>query len=81
MLNITNAAVIGLGDVNPKFSDLKAKLDLRGQRKNATVEEILPTLADEDFLMQSFVASICQFLVMYATAGRITKLWWRQYQP
>lgn len=59
MLSITNAAVIGLGDDNPKFSDLKAKLDLQGKHKNATVKEILPTPEDEDFLMESFVASIC----------------------
>jgi len=65
MLNITNAAVIGLSNVDPSFTDLRAKLDLRGKRINATVEDILPTPANEDHLMASFTASIAQFLVSY----------------
>jgi hypothetical protein len=65
MLNVTNAAVIGLTNVDPNFTNLKAKLDLRGKRINATVEDILPTSADEDHLMASFTASIAQFLVSY----------------
>jgi hypothetical protein len=65
MLNITNAAVIGLSNIDPSFADLKAKLDLRGKRINTTVEDILPTPADEDHLMASFTASIAQFLVSY----------------
>jgi hypothetical protein len=65
MLNITNAAVIGLSNIDPSFVDLKTKLDLRGKRVNTTVEDILPTPADEDHLMASFTASITQFLVSY----------------
>ena len=65
MLNITNAAVIRLSNVDPGFADLKAKLDLRRKRINATVEDILPTPSDEDHLMASFTASITQFLVSY----------------
>jgi len=65
MLNITNAAVIGLSNVDPSFTDLQAKLDLQGKCINATVEDILPTPANKDHLMASFMASIAQFLVLY----------------
>jgi hypothetical protein len=42
MLNVTNAAVIGLTNVDLNFTNLKAKLDFRGKRINATGEDILP---------------------------------------
>ena len=51
MLNVTNAAIIGLLDVDADFDDLDSKLDLRGKQINATVEDIIPTQADDEHMM------------------------------
>jgi hypothetical protein len=65
MLNVTNAAIISLSDVDAGFDDLKSKLDLRGKQINATVEDIIPMQADNEHMMASFQATIAQLLVMY----------------
>jgi hypothetical protein len=65
MLNVTNAAIIGLSNVDDGFDDLKSKLDLRGKRINATVEDIIPTQADDEHMITSFQATIAQLLVSY----------------
>jgi hypothetical protein len=65
ILNVTNAAIIGLSNVDAGFDNLKSKLDLRGKRIKATVEDIMPTRADDEHMMGSFVAIIAQLLVAY----------------
>jgi hypothetical protein len=65
MLNVTNAAVIGLSNVEPGFDNLKSKFDLRGKQINAMVTDILPTQDDDKFMMASFMATIAQLLTSY----------------
>jgi hypothetical protein len=65
ILNVTNAAIIGLTKIDAGFDDLKSKLDLRGKRVNATVGDIIPTQADDEHMMTLFVATITQLLVSY----------------
>jgi hypothetical protein len=65
MLNVTNAVVISLSNVEPGFDDLKSKLDLYGKRANATVEDILPTQEDDERMVLAFTAIIVQLLVSY----------------
>ena len=65
ILNVTNAAIIGLSNVDAGFDNLQSRLDLHRKRINATVEDILPTQADDEHMMASFEATIAQLLVSY----------------
>ncbi|KAJ7474784.1 hypothetical protein FB451DRAFT_1464823 [Mycena latifolia] len=65
MIHATNVALFALEDVPPEAQDLKSKLDLRGQRKKATVEDILPTNDDDAHMEQSFIALIAEIIVLY----------------
>ncbi|KAJ7145300.1 hypothetical protein C8R43DRAFT_1129975 [Mycena crocata] len=65
MIHATNVALFALKDVDPKAEDLQAKLDLRGERKRATVEDILPTNDDDVHMEQSFTALIAEIIVLY----------------
>jgi hypothetical protein len=42
ILNVTNAAVIGLSNVEDSFDNLKSKLNLCGKSAQATINDILP---------------------------------------
>ncbi|KAJ7463567.1 hypothetical protein FB451DRAFT_1562055 [Mycena latifolia] len=65
MIHATNVALFALEDVPPEAQDLKSKLNLRGQRKKATVEDILPTNDDDAHMAQSFIALIAEIIVLY----------------
>jgi len=65
ILNVTNAAVIGLSNVEDGFDNLKSKLDLRGKRAQATINDILPTREDDERMMDAFAALIARLLVAY----------------
>lgn len=66
MINATNCAIIGLNDMEPLTEeDLKAQLSLRGNRKNATIADILPTKEDDDHMTAEFIALVAETLVLY----------------
>ncbi|KAJ7170299.1 hypothetical protein C8R43DRAFT_944818 [Mycena crocata] len=65
IIHATNVALSALKDVDPKAEDLQAKLDLRGEHKWATVEDILPTTDDDVHMEQSFTALIAEMIVLY----------------
>jgi hypothetical protein len=65
MIHATNVAFFALRDVDPTAEDLQSKLDLRGQRKKATVEDILPTNDDDNHMEQSFIALIAEMITLY----------------
>jgi hypothetical protein len=65
MIHATNVAFFALKNVDPAAEDLKAKLDLRGERKKATVEDILPTPEDDEHMELSFIALIAEIIVLY----------------
>lgn len=65
MIHATNVALFALKDVDPAAQDLKPKLALRGQRKRATVEDILPTNDDDEHMERSFIALIAEIIVLY----------------
>ncbi|KAJ7670670.1 hypothetical protein DFH06DRAFT_1369657 [Mycena polygramma] len=65
MIHATNVAFFALEGVDPAAENLKSKLDLRGERRHATVEDILPTNDDDDHMERSFIALIAEILVLY----------------
>ncbi|KAJ7817124.1 hypothetical protein B0H14DRAFT_2602244 [Mycena olivaceomarginata] len=65
MIHATNIALFALEGVDPAAEDLESKLKLRGERKRATVEDILPTADDDAHIEQSFNALIAEIIVLY----------------
>ncbi|KAJ7648633.1 hypothetical protein DFH06DRAFT_1095419 [Mycena polygramma] len=65
MIHATNVAFFALDGVDLAAENLKSKLDMRGGRRRATVEDILPTNDDDDHMEQSFIALIAEILVLY----------------
>ncbi|KAJ6500254.1 hypothetical protein DFH09DRAFT_1289841 [Mycena vulgaris] len=65
MIHATNVALFALQNVDPTAQDLKPKLNLRGGRRKATVEEILATNEDDAHMEESFIALIAEMVVLY----------------
>ncbi|KAJ8089759.1 hypothetical protein PM082_018335 [Marasmius tenuissimus] len=68
MLNITNVAAVGLDDSGidvAEAKNLKAYLELRGQRANAKPSDIFPTNDDHVHLSASFI-QLLEIMVMHS---------------
>ncbi|KAJ7195376.1 hypothetical protein GGX14DRAFT_575693 [Mycena pura] len=65
MIHATNVAFFALDGIDLAAENLKSKLDLRGERRHATVEDILPTNDDDTHMEQSFIALIAEILILY----------------
>jgi len=66
MIHATNCAVIAIDEEDKEVTeaeDLKAKLDLRGSRVNATFEDIVPDKSDDEHLAKAFPTLIADMLV------------------
>ncbi|KAJ6614366.1 hypothetical protein B0H10DRAFT_1950737 [Mycena sp. CBHHK59/15] len=70
MIHATNFALFALEGIDPAAQDLKPKLDMCGEHKKATVEDILPTNDDDAHLEQSFIALIAEMIVLYCPGSR-----------
>ncbi|KAL0563192.1 hypothetical protein V5O48_018884 [Marasmius crinis-equi] len=69
MLNITNVAVVGLDNKDidvAEAKNLKAYLDLLGQRAKANPSDIFPTRDDDKHLLASFIQLILKIMVMHS---------------
>ncbi|KAJ8087846.1 hypothetical protein PM082_006699 [Marasmius tenuissimus] len=69
MLNITNVAAVGLDDSGidvAEAKNLKAYLELRGQRANAKPSDIFPTNDDHVHLSASFIQLILEIMIMHS---------------
>jgi hypothetical protein len=66
MINATNVAIIGLNGVEELTpADLEDMLRLRGERKNATAQDILPTPQDDEIVRKTFAALIAEMIVEF----------------
>ncbi|KII82757.1 hypothetical protein PLICRDRAFT_181073 [Plicaturopsis crispa FD-325 SS-3] len=70
MIHATNAAVIGLSGVDAAAENLKEKLDLRGKRSAATIEDILPTREDDAHMRKAFTGLIADMLIRYCPGNQ-----------
>ncbi|KAJ6630735.1 hypothetical protein B0H10DRAFT_1938899 [Mycena sp. CBHHK59/15] len=70
MIHATNVTLFALEGIDPAAQDLKPKPDMCGERKKATVEEILPTNDDDTHMEQSFIALIAKMIVVYCPGSR-----------
>jgi len=74
MIHATNSAIIALTETAEKellaAENLAAKLARRGQRVNATIEDILPTREDDAQMASAFQAPIAEMLVRYCPGAK-----------
>lgn len=76
MIHATNCAVIAIDEEEEEVKeaeDLKAKLDLRGKRVNATFKDIAPDKSDDEHLAKAFPALIADMLVRYSPESKTWK--------
>ncbi|KAJ7233439.1 hypothetical protein C8J57DRAFT_1090569 [Mycena rebaudengoi] len=65
MINATNVALFAIEGVDTSADNLGNKLEMRGRRKTATVEDILPSNEDDTNLEQSFHSLVMELTVLY----------------
>lgn len=65
MIHATNAAVISLPGIDQAAEDLKSKLNNRGQRAQATGEDILPNVEDQEKIYGSYVGLVMHMILLY----------------
>jgi len=76
MIHATNCAVIAIDEEDvdvQEAEDLKAKLDLRGKRVNASFKDIMPDKSDDEHLAKAFPALIAEMLVRYSPESKTWK--------
>jgi len=73
MLNVTNAAILRLDDIDfdhDEAKNLKARLDLRGKRSEATANDLKPTVEDASHMEASFTQAILEIIVRYTPGAQ-----------
>ena len=73
MIHATNCTIIAIDEDDldiKEAEDLKAKLDLRGKRVNATFEDITPDKSDDEHISKAFTGLIAEMLVRYSPESK-----------
>ena len=73
MIHATNCAIIAIDEENldaKEAEDLKAKLDLRGKRVNATFEDITPDKSDDEHIGKAFTGLIAEIIIRYSPGSK-----------
>ena len=73
MIHATNCTIIAIDEDDldiKEAEDLKAKLDLRGKRVNATFEDITPDKSDDEHISKAFTGLIAEMIVRYSPESK-----------